>query len=91
MKKQAGQNKPESKPSAKDEFKTLPMPELLAKLGASPEGLSQAEAQKRLIQYGPNELEEKKTNLFLKEGCPGPDMRLAVVTKFESILKRIFE
>ena len=66
MKKQAGQNKPESKPSAKDEFKTLPMPELLAKLGASPEGLSQAEAQKRLIQYGPNELEEKKTNLFLK-------------------------
>jgi len=25
-----------------------------------------AEAQKRLTQYGPNELEEKKTNLFLK-------------------------
>ena len=34
------------------------MPELLAKLGASPEGLSQAEAQQRLAQYGPNELKE---------------------------------
>jgi H+-transporting ATPase len=36
------------------------------KLTSSPDGLSQAEAQKRLIQYGPNEIEEKKTNLFLK-------------------------
>jgi H+-transporting ATPase len=42
------------------------MPELLAKLGSSPDGLSQAEAQKRLTQYGPNEIEEKKTNPFLK-------------------------
>ncbi|OHB63679.1 MAG: plasma-membrane proton-efflux P-type ATPase, partial [Planctomycetes bacterium RBG_13_60_9] len=37
-----------------------------AKLGSSPDGLSQAEAQKRLIQYGPNEIEEKKTNPLLK-------------------------
>ena len=36
------------------------------KLGSSPDGLSQAEAQKRLTQYGPNEIEEKKTNPFLK-------------------------
>jgi H+-transporting ATPase len=36
------------------------------KLGSSPDGLSQAEATKRLTQYGPNELEEKKTNLILK-------------------------
>ena len=31
----------------------------------SSDGLTQAEAQKRLTQYGPNELAEKKTNLFL--------------------------
>src|SRR5277367_6433856 len=58
--------KPESKPDAKDDLKTLPMPEVEKKLGSSPEGLTQAEAQKRLAQYGPNKLEEKKTNSFLK-------------------------
>ena len=42
------------------------MPEVEKKLGSSPDGLTQAEAQKRLTQYGPNELAEKKTNLFLK-------------------------
>ena len=42
------------------------MPELMAKLGSSPDGLSLAEAQKRLLQYGPNEIEEKKTNPLLK-------------------------
>ena len=55
-----------TKPDMKDDLKTLPMPELQAKLGSSPDGLSQAEAQKRLAEYGPNEIEEKKTNLFLK-------------------------
>ncbi|MGD0409876.1 MAG: plasma-membrane proton-efflux P-type ATPase [Candidatus Limnocylindrales bacterium] len=44
----------------------MPMPELQAKLGTSPDGLTQAEAKKRLIQYGPNEIEEKKDNPFLK-------------------------
>ena len=57
---------PESKPDAKDDLKSLPMPELQAKLGSSPDGLSQAEATTRLAQYGLNEIEEKKTNLFLK-------------------------
>ena len=57
---------PESKPNAKDDLKTISMPELEKKLYSSPEGLTQAEAQKRLTQYGPNEIEEKKTNLFLK-------------------------
>ena len=52
--------------AAKDDLKTLPMPELEAQLGSSPDGLSQAEAQKRLTQYGPNEIQEKKTNAFLK-------------------------
>ena len=64
------EHKPESKlgskPDAKDDLKSLPMSELQAKLGSSPDGLTQAEAQKRLTQYGPNEIEEKKTNLFLK-------------------------
>jgi hypothetical protein len=36
------------------------------KLGSSPDGISQAEAAKRLAQYGPNEIEEKKDNPFLK-------------------------
>ncbi|MDD5222664.1 MAG: plasma-membrane proton-efflux P-type ATPase [bacterium] len=67
---QATENKPESKPGskpeAKDDLKSLPLPELQAKLGSSPDGLSQAEAQKRLAQYGPNEIAEKKTNPFLK-------------------------
>ena len=62
----APESKPGSKPDAKDDLKSLPMPELQAKLGSSPEGLSEAEAQKRLTQYGPNEIEEKKTNPFLK-------------------------
>ncbi|MFA6217989.1 MAG: plasma-membrane proton-efflux P-type ATPase [Candidatus Omnitrophota bacterium] len=42
------------------------MQELQKKLASTPDGLSQAEAQKRLTQYGPNEIEEKKINPFLK-------------------------
>ena len=59
-------SKPGPKPDAKDDLKSLPLPEVEKKLGSSPDGLSQAEAQKRLTQYGPNEIEEKKTNAFLK-------------------------
>jgi H+-transporting ATPase len=59
-------SKPGSKPDAKDDLKSLPLPEVEKKLGSSPDGLSQAEAQKRLTQYGPNEIEEKKTNPILK-------------------------
>jgi H+-transporting ATPase len=55
-----------SKPDAKDDLKSLPLPELEKQLGSSPDGLSEAEAQKRLTRYGPNEIEEKKTNPFLK-------------------------
>jgi H+-transporting ATPase len=55
-----------SKPESKDDLKSLPMPDLQARLGSSPDGLSQAEAQKRLAQYGPNEIAEKKANLLLK-------------------------
>src|SRR5664280_2873052 len=56
----------ESTPDVNEDLKSLPLPELQAKLGSSPDGLSQVEAQKRLAQYGPNEIEEKKTNPFLK-------------------------
>ena len=63
---QGPESKPGSKPDAKDDLKSLPLPEVEKKLGSSPDGLSQAEAQKRLTQYGPNEIEEKKTNPFLK-------------------------
>jgi H+-transporting ATPase len=61
--------KPDSKPAPKDDkdaLKSLPMPELLKKLASSADGLTQAEAEKRLAQYGPNEIAEKKTNEFLK-------------------------
>ena len=55
-----------AKPAAKDDLKSLPMAEVEKKLGSSPDGLSQAEAAKRLTQYGPNEIEEKKQNVLLK-------------------------
>jgi H+-transporting ATPase len=56
-----------AKPSDKtDGLKTLPMPQLLTKLGSSADGLSQAEAEKRLKQYGPNAIAEKKDNPLLK-------------------------
>ena len=58
--------KPGAKPESKDDSKSLPMAEVEKKLSSSPDGLTQAEAEKRLTQYGPNEIEEKKTNLLLK-------------------------
>jgi H+-transporting ATPase len=62
----APESKPGSKPNAKDDLKSLPMPELQAKLGSSSDGLSLAEAQRRLAQYGYNEIAEKQTNPLLK-------------------------
>src|SRR5271163_758085 len=59
-------SQPTSKPDAKNDLKSLPMAEVEKKLESSPDGLSQAEATKRLTQYGPNELEEKKQNVLLK-------------------------
>ena len=55
-----------TKPAAKEDLKSLPMREVEEKLEASENGLSQAEAEKRLTHYGPNEIEEKKTNELLK-------------------------
>ncbi|MEO5788517.1 plasma-membrane proton-efflux P-type ATPase, partial [Gelidibacter sp.] len=62
----AGKKNLATKPEPKDDLKSLPMDEVEKKLESSPDGLTQAEAQKRLTQYGPNELQEKKTNMFLK-------------------------
>ena len=59
-------SKAEAKPDAKDNLQTLPLPEVEKKLGSSADGLTEAEAQKRLAQYGPNEIPEKKTNEILK-------------------------
>jgi H+-transporting ATPase len=59
-------SKPRTKPDPKDDLKTLPMAEVEKKLHSSKDGLTDADAKKRLTQYGPNELTEKKTNLFLK-------------------------
>src|SRR5665213_401108 len=56
----------EQKPKGKDDLKSLSMADLEKKLESTPEGLTQAEATKRLTKYGPNEIEEKKTNAFLK-------------------------
>lgn len=56
----------ESQSNAKGDLKSLSLVEVEKELGTSPDGLSQAEVQKRLAQYGPNEIAEKKTNAFLK-------------------------
>jgi H+-transporting ATPase len=57
---------PGPKPDAADDLKSLPVAEVQKTLQSSPDGLSQAEARKRLAQYGPNEIAEKKTNELLK-------------------------
>lgn len=62
----APETKPGLKPAVKDDLKTLPMAEVEKKLGSSPDGLTDAEAKKRLTQYGPNEIKEEKTNPILK-------------------------
>jgi H+-transporting ATPase len=44
------------------DLQSLPLTELQTTLGASPEGLSDAEAQRRLAQYGYNEIAEQHTS-----------------------------
>src|SRR5579859_169926 len=56
----------ELKAVATDDLKSLLLREVEKKLESSPDGLTQTEAQKRLTQYGPNEIEEKKSNELLK-------------------------
>lgn len=57
------------KPPSSDvnaDLQNLPIAELQYRLSSSPEGLSDAEAKKRLSQYGLNEIVEKKSNALLK-------------------------
>ena len=49
-----------------EEAKKANIDELLKKLVADQNGLSSSEAEKRLQQYGPNEIREKKVNPLLK-------------------------
>ncbi len=49
-----------------EEAKKASVDELLSKLSASKDGLSSSEAQKRLQQYGLNEIPEKKANPLIK-------------------------
>ncbi|MCW6511751.1 plasma-membrane proton-efflux P-type ATPase [Lichenifustis flavocetrariae] len=58
--------KSDPKVKAADDLKTLPLPEVEKRLGSSSDGLTQSEAEKRLTQYGQNEIAEKKTNLIFK-------------------------
>jgi H+-transporting ATPase len=62
----APESKPGSKPGAKDDLKSLPLAEVERRLESSTDGLTQAEAQRRLSQYGPNEIIAKQTNELLK-------------------------
>ncbi len=52
--------------STRDAAATQPMADLETQLGYSDQGLTQAEADKRLAQYGPNEIAEKKQSELLK-------------------------
>jgi H+-transporting ATPase len=49
-----------------EDAKKADIDELLKKLSADQEGLSSSEAEKRLQQYGPNEIQEKKANPLKK-------------------------
>ncbi len=59
-------SKSDPKADAKNELKSLPMAEVRKKLESTPDGLTEAEAKKRLAQDGSNEIAEKKDNPFLK-------------------------
>jgi len=53
-------------PDEKAGLKTLPLADVEKRLESSPDGLTQAEAAKRLATEGANELPVKKTNALLK-------------------------
>lgn len=55
-----------AKHDPRNDMQSLPLAEVMKILGASVSGLSQADANKRLTQYGPNTIENKQTNELLK-------------------------
>ncbi len=54
------------KADAKDDLKLISMADLQARLQSSRKGLTQVEAEKRLLNDGPNALKIEKTNALLK-------------------------
>ncbi len=60
------QNVSTSSRSTGEDLLEKPSEELLKSLKTSAEGLSQSEAEKRLTEYGPNAIEEKKESILLK-------------------------
>ena len=60
------ESKPTTLSKEVDDLKSLPLEEVEKKLASSPKGLTQVEAEKRLSQYGPNVIEEKKNSPLLK-------------------------
>jgi len=50
---------------ASKDLKELPLADVEKQLDCSPDGLTAAEAKKRLTQYGPNEIAEKTSNPLL--------------------------
>jgi len=63
--------KPPAPPGAKAEFVTnlLPVPveEALAALGSRRDGLTEAQAQRRLAEFGPNELDVRRSRSLLRD------------------------
>jgi H+-transporting ATPase len=57
---------PKSRPDPNAALASTSMAHLVVELESFPAGLTQAEAQKRLSENGPNELDEKKSNEPLK-------------------------
>jgi H+-transporting ATPase len=66
MTQDRAQLKKEEASPANDSGANLSLEELESKLDASMEGLAQAEAERRLEQYGPNALAEQEENPILK-------------------------
>jgi H+-transporting ATPase len=57
---------PKHKAESAADLKSLPLSKVEAKLASSPQGLARAEAEKRLVQYGPNEIPEKTESPLIK-------------------------
>jgi H+-transporting ATPase len=63
-----GKSGPDGKsaPAGKDDLKSIPMADVFSKLNSTKDGLTAAEAAKRLAKYGPNAIPEKTENPLLK-------------------------
>jgi H+-transporting ATPase len=57
-----GDTSHESSPDANKDLKELPLDEVAKRLESSADGLSAADAKKRLARYGPNEIDEEQTS-----------------------------